>query len=93
MSLAARIAALRLELAALEAAQRDELIRMIRAIYPTRQVFSVIDLWLLDELRVAFLDAEIPSPQALGIRLRQWRGHGITREHGLDEHGARWSCE
>ena len=63
---------------------------MIRTAFPPGEVFSAVEVWLQDELRIACLDADISSPQVLGLRFRKWRD--AMRREGVDEHGALWTC-
>lgn len=92
-STAARIRDLRLELAALEQRQRDELLATIAAVVGSGVCFSARELFelrgLSGELRQAFDDAGIRSPKQLGKKLRQL---GLTRigENGA---GVLWTVE
>ena len=85
--LAARIRALRVELAALEQQQNDDLLRLIAATFPRREVFSAADIWREPALRIACLEAEIENPQQVGKWLR---GERVERV-GADHDGAMWT--
>lgn len=93
--LAARIAALQIELAALRQQQRAELIATIATVIGPGVVFSARELWqhrhASVELAAAFRDAQIHSPRQLGKRLRQLCGSGLARV-GADHDGAVWTC-
>ena len=71
VSLAERIRDLRRELAALEQPQHDDLVLRIVTAYEPGALLTVRGLWAQPDLRTAFEDAGIHSPQQLGIWLRR----------------------
>ena len=91
VSVAARIRALRTELAALERQQRDDLMRLIASAYPSGDAFSASQVWHQADLRAACEDAGIGSAQQLGVWLRSWcervgrDGDGIVWSVGADD--------
>jgi hypothetical protein len=77
---------LRLDLAALEHQQRDDVMRMIVTAFPAGDAFNAIQIWRQPELRAACEDADIHSPQQLGVWLRSW-----CDRIGRDGDGTLWS--
>lgn len=90
-SIGDRIAWHRRAILELRQEQRDVVLPLLRLAYPPGTVFSALEVWLEDALRIVCLEAGLDSPQALGTHLRQWRGHGVARV-GADRYGALWTC-
>jgi hypothetical protein len=98
--LAARIRALRLELAALEAQQRHELLFTVVLTVGSGVVFSARELWdrqvLSRALRDAFTESGIRSARQLGKRLQQLAGTphtsgaGCLTRVGVEHNRALW---
>jgi hypothetical protein len=70
-SLGDRVRALRYELAALEDQQRADLMQRITLAFP-EGVYTVGQIWSQPELRTACQEADLATPQQLGIWLRSW---------------------
>jgi hypothetical protein len=91
-STAARLRALRLEVAELEQRTREDLRRTIVTIVGPGVAFSARALFdhrvVSPELAEAFADAGLHNARQLGKKLRQL---GLLRV-GVDEHGAIWVC-
>jgi hypothetical protein len=90
-TIAAQIAWHKGQLVTLREQQRLAVTPLLKLAFPPGTEYSVLDVWLDDELRVACLDAGLHSPQSLGKHLRQWCGRGIARV-GANEYGAVWVC-
>jgi hypothetical protein len=92
-SLAARIRAVRLELADLEQQQRNALLYTIAAVVGPGVCFSANELFthrtVCSALQTALDEIGIESPRQLGKKLKQL---GLTRI-GADEHGVIWMCD
>jgi len=86
-SLGDRIRQLRLELAALEQQQHQELAATVAATVASGEVFTAAGLWAQPEFRTLFLDADIRSVKQLGHWLERAGFDRVDR----DEAGTLWA--